>query len=547
MSFNNHFLTVEDANSIIEHFGNVLFDYYVLDTRVLSTQDLWFAYDFITVSKSSDSIVFEIENSLWTGGYYIRDCNITPTVTSSNNTLIVSGAGLEYVVLVLELNTHVSGNSVCELTCNPVYTPMILPFYEDMDLIMSFVDKDETAVAGLSVKDKITEDTLTTDSTGEVTVPVGIEAPGLHDYILEPQDVNKINYYFPYQRIKVELPIILVNNEIIKDKKQLLTFKFLFDSDYSITDEMLFSENSIRLTVNNKVYEVESYSDACFSFMVNLEDFFYDTIELKLKLSGNDYLEAYSTSIQHSVIFETLDNVSDLKLEIENSDGADTIYYSGTDLNDLLYVNRDVRIEFTEPGVNNIPDKCFIVDNDAELIVDGLDYTGDAGLITLRSGSVSLLDCNVHNVPDIIVKGTGSVDLNRSVFSDNTGVVDAVDVDLYNSTFSLSDKECLLDGVLGFVKVEGACSVDYCQFLVDLDGVDSIPFVFLDVGKDASVNTVRVNNLLVNEAFPVRKCTSELEVVTSRAIFRGKSNKCFLWTVEDTNTVYSNLLEVEYV
>ena len=54
---NNKMLTVEDANSVLEHFGKAVLDYYTLDTRLLSSAN-WFAYDFITIMKDVNTIIF---------------------------------------------------------------------------------------------------------------------------------------------------------------------------------------------------------------------------------------------------------------------------------------------------------------------------------------------------------------------------------------------------------------------------------------------------------------------------------------------------------
>ena len=546
MSFNNRFLTVEDTNSIIEHFGKAVSDYYIVDTRLFDTLDFWFAYDFITVSKSTGSFDFEIHNSLWTGGYYVFDSNINDyTVSVDDFNLTVSGSGLEYVVLVLELSTNYNLTGSTSLIVNPYFTPVIRPFYETINIKQFFVDKTDNPVANLDVTTK--DGVKKTNNNGEVSINYPINSGGDYTADMGVTQANSIveSYKFPFIRLKTELPIILLNNHVYKDKKQVLSFKFL--SDTNISDTILFTENNIRLTINNKVYTVDSYNNGVFNFFVDLEDYFYDTVNLRLNISGNDYIEAYSLDINADLVFESLDNVSDLKIAIVDLDGADTIYYSGVELNDQIQVNRDVRIVFTDTVINSIPGKCFVISEGASLVLDGLDYTGEAGLIDLINGSVKLTDSNIHNVPDTLIKGDGTVILKDSVFSDNTGVVDAVDVDVYNSSFILNDAEMLKDDVLAFIKVTGECKLDYSRFELMLTDMSSIPYVFMDIGKDAIVDTIKSKDLSFNEVYPVKKCTSEVEVVTNRAIFSGKSNKCFLWTIEDSNTVYSNLLGVEYV
>ena len=167
---NNKMLTVEDANSVLEHFGKAVLDYYTLDTRLLTDSD-WFAYDFITVSKSSGSFSFSINNGLWTGGYYITTNINNPTVTGDENGLTVTGNGLEYVLLVLELSSDFSFNgTVFELPYRPVHFPFVKPVYEEKVFSVGLVDKNNNPVANEPVVDVMTGETLTSDSVGLITL-----------------------------------------------------------------------------------------------------------------------------------------------------------------------------------------------------------------------------------------------------------------------------------------------------------------------------------------------------------------------------------------
>ena len=119
-------LTMEDANSILCHFGKGFCDYYVLDTRDLTTVDTWFAYDFIDVYRVTGSISFNVKNSLWTGGFRVIDSNIgSPSVSVSGDSIVVSGSGLEWVILVLELSPEFNYGEIFELDYQVEYTPVI--------------------------------------------------------------------------------------------------------------------------------------------------------------------------------------------------------------------------------------------------------------------------------------------------------------------------------------------------------------------------------------------------------------------------------------
>ena len=158
--FNKRLLTVEDYNSVVEHFGKAVTDYYTLDTRVLITNK-WFAYDFIEIYHTTGLIQFKINNSLWTGGFYIKECNISNYSTKyDSDEIIVSGTGLEYVVLVLELSSEFYLENTYEMDFNPSYTPFIKPFYENLSLSIRFVDKTNAPVQEIPLYDYLNQSVL---------------------------------------------------------------------------------------------------------------------------------------------------------------------------------------------------------------------------------------------------------------------------------------------------------------------------------------------------------------------------------------------------
>ena len=54
MPIDKKILTMEDANSVLQHFTRGFIDYYYLDTRNLTTEDNLFAYDFIDVYQGRE-------------------------------------------------------------------------------------------------------------------------------------------------------------------------------------------------------------------------------------------------------------------------------------------------------------------------------------------------------------------------------------------------------------------------------------------------------------------------------------------------------------
>ena len=552
--FNKRLLTVEDYNSIVEHFGKALTDYYTLDTRVLIDENL-FAYDFIEIVRESNSIQFFIQNSLWTGGFYIKECNIQNySINTDVDTITISGNGLDYVVLVLELSTEFPQSSPHELPFNPVYTPIIRPFYEDIGLEIGFMTKSELPVSMLPLYDLINEREVHTNNEELVNIDIPANISREFDYLLKTETVgSEINYSFPYIRLKCSLPIIIETNNIFKDKVNLISFRFLFDDEYDITDNMLFSDNNITLKVNGRNYPVNNYNNGSFDFIVDLTGYFGDIINIELIIGGNGYLNSSSLNFIEEVNYFTTDDILVLKSEIEDNNGADTIIYGGNELEVAIDVNRDVSIEFSKPITNDNDVIPFIVDNEAVLTLKNLDYTSDndSNVILVDDGDVICLNCNFENCRNTVINSKkGDITIENSVFSNNYSCISVNgNLSLYNSTFNLDDGDYVDTDSVAFIEVLNALTIDYCKFNIELSDLEnlSLSYLFFKIGKNCIVNNVKASNLVVNQSFPVKHNTSNVEVQSSRFIIQNSTNKCMIWTVEDTNTVYYNDMVVEYV
>lgn len=547
MVWNKRMLTTEDANSILYHFGKGFCDYYTLNTQVLTTVDSWFAWDFVDVIRITDSITFNIKNSLWTGGFRVIDANIgSPSVDVSGDSIVVTGTGLEWVILVLELSPEFNYGEIFELDYQVEYTPVIRPFYEDIALTMGFLD-GETPVTGMTVTDKITGETLTTDSSGLVSVITPLDNHGDFDYVLEAENNgHTVDYNFPYQRIQCELPVVLVNPVLYRDKLNLLTFKFLFDDEYNITEDMLFEDNRIRLRANNVFYDVKEYNTDSFSFEVPLG--LRDYADLHLIINGNDYLEDYTLDYSILTSFVTCEDSSDLKSELEGDNPAGTVYYTGSVLDESITVSNDVRLVFAGLVECSL-DSVFTVTNGAGLVLDNISFTGKR-LVEITDGSVTVKNSSFQHCTDTIITGTGSLSVETSSFTDNYSCLDIDgDIILKDTLFDLSDNEYLDTVKPAFIRCFKDLTVDYCDFNLDLHGLTSLglSYVMFFLGKNGTVNTVANKTLMKNEVFPVAKNTGTVDVESEHYHITGKNNKCMIWTIEDTNTVYSNNLNVEYV
>ena len=552
--FNKRLLTVEDYNSVVEHFGKAVTDYYTLDTRVLITNK-WFAYDFIEIYHTTGLIQFKINNSLWTGGFYIKECNISNYSTKyDSDEIIVSGTGLEYVVLVLELSSEFYLENTYEMDFNPSYTPFIKPFYENLSLSIRFVDKTNAPVQEIPLYDYLNQSFEVTDSNGQVDITAPSGTVGNIDYRLSALAGMVCVYSFPFIALKADLPVIITSDNIFKDKQNIVSFKFLFDETYNITENMLFSDNNIVLKVNGKSYSINEYNNETFDFIVDLTDYFGDIVNMELFIEGNDYLNSNSLNFIKEVDYFTTEDINVLKDEIEDETGADTIIFTGEELNLSINVNRDVSIEFSNPVFNGednvIP---FIVDDNAVLTLKRLDYTTDnnVNVVLVNNGNLICLNCNFEYCASTVINSKkGDVTVENSVFNNNYSCIYTNgNLSLYNSTFNLDDEDYVDIDSVAFIKVLTSLTIDYCKFNIELFGLSGLglSYLFFKIGKNCLVNNVKTNNLIVNQSFPVKYNTSNVNVQSSRFIIHNSTNKCMIWTVEDTNTVYYNDMVVEYV
>lgn len=545
MGVNPKMLTVEDANSGISHFGRGFCDYYELDTRDLTSHDFWFAYDFIDIYRTEDIIQFSINNSLWTLGYYVSDANINDfDVDVTDDRITITGSGLEWCVLVLELSPEFNYDDYVVLDFKPEFLPVIRPFYESIPLVVGFIDTSGVGVSGLTVEDLISGETLTTDSDGLVAVTSPIDKHGEFDYRLETVNGGEtVDYNFPFIRIKSELPVRLVNDTVYRDKKNLLTFEFLFDDTYNITPSMLFNNNDIVLIVDNAEYEIHSFDGNQFSFNVPIGS--RNELTMKLKIGGNDYLKNYDILFNVDCEYISFDNAADLKVELESESPASVVVYDGAELDTLININQDVLVRFTDAVWSGI-DSVFKVSDDATLTLQNCNFAGKT-LVLLDEGNVNCYTCIIQQSSDTIIKGIGNVVLRDCSFIDNLSCVQVTgEVDVKDTLFDLSDVSYYDSSSTAFITVYGELSVDFCQFNVDLQelSVLGLGYVLMLIGKDSSVNGLGSNELMQNDVFPVKKNVSSVDVTGAGYHIYGKNNKCMIWTVENTNTVYSNQLNV---
>lgn len=557
MVWNKRMLTTEDANSIIQHFGKCFIDYFVVDTILLETEDSIFAYDFITITRTTGTIGFNIKNELWTGAYSVLDCNIeSPTVSVNDTTISVSGTGLTYVVLELELSSDFKHDSSFEMDYKVKYdNPVIAPFYEESELVVQFLDTDNEPVSNLSVYDPIAEETLTTDNNGKVTITIQGSKAGDYYYPLQiTNNSTVVEYKFSYKILKAVLPFEMHNNildmgdVVFRANTSMLLFTLLVDDGYGLDESSILANGEYILRYNNKEYIGDVYNRIV-SFYLPVGD--VDTVDVELVCEDNPYLDDTPYKFSFATVYPSCDTLSELRDFVIK---YDVIMFNGSgDLlfnNESIEINHDVKIIFTNTVTidNNVP--LFTLVDGAKLVLDNFNLDDTGCIVEITDGNVRLNNCNINHVHDTIIKGNGDVELMDCAFVDNNQVLDIEGTVVCNNVlFDLADTTYLDNSKVPFLDVYGDLKLTYCDFNIELMGLTTLgySYVVCKIGAEYSTNNVNNNKLFVNEAFPVGNNNCNISVESDDYRITSKSNKAFTWNIINTNTVFSNKLNVEHL
>ena len=169
----------------------------------------------------------------------------------------------------------------------------------------------------------------------------------------------------------------------------------------------------------------------------------------------------------------------------------------------------------------------------------------------LNNGNLICLECNFEYCSNTVINSKkGDVTIDNCVFTNNYSCINTNgNLSLYNSSFNLNDENYVDIGSVAFIKVLTSLSINYCRFNIELTGMSNLglSYLFFKIGKNCIVNSIKASNLVVNQSFPVKYNTSNLNIQSSRFNIHNSTNKCMVWTVEDTNTVFYNDMVVEYV
>ena len=179
------FVTLEDINSTFLKYGHVN-SFYECDTSNIRYDGTYtdIIYDFIKITHTNNGFTFQIENNLWTGGYYFLNSNgeYINSNASYNNGIITLTTNEPNVTLVLYLTSMYNTFQFERLTWRPVkleqynYTPATAnPIHEEILDLRGLLSPGDTFTAN-NITDgqhtetlKVIEENdklyLTTDST----------------------------------------------------------------------------------------------------------------------------------------------------------------------------------------------------------------------------------------------------------------------------------------------------------------------------------------------------------------------------------------------
>lgn len=541
---NKRMLTVEDANSIIKHFGKGFIDYFTIDTRKIDVD--YGAVDFVDIIKGDNRITFKVHNSLWTGRYFIKatDAQIINLWMEDDEIIIIAREGtITYAVIELEISPDIERTATGSLVYNIYYDSVICPAGGSRTIEV-LIKNGSVPATDLEVYDCETGETINTDSEGKIYLNTPFRAKGVYNYDIK---INEDKYSLVYEVIPLQLPV-LFESGLYSAKKCEMSCKFLFDDEYRFSEDLtklFFYHNQyhMKLKLGGKYYTPIRTVDTACQFNVDIPD--TKNVTGELIIAGNGYIDRYSVPFSLDIDYKHYNSISSLYNDLIGEYPPAILIYDGTAFDEGITVDSDLKIIFNDV-VASEEDTVFTVDG-AKLTLENINFTGK-NLINLIDGEVVLKDCNFNHCTATVVKGKGNIVLDNCSFVDNNACIDVEgDVKATNTLFDLSDTDYLDDGKVPFLDVYGNLNIDYCTFELDLAGLDHLgySYVICKLGEDFTTNGVENRVLFENEKFPTRNNKCSINVENLEYHITSKSSNCMTWNMINTNTVYSKSLKVD--
>ena len=529
---NKKMITTEDYNSIWEHFSNGFINYYNFNTA--ERDEKIYSYDFLTVEKLQNKIRVTIENSLWTGGYYLLSAEGTSSPTSEviGNIIEFSGTGITNVSFVIELSpeiTRAQKNIVYKVDY-PIY---VRPFYKGFTQEVYFKTLTNEPYANLTVVDVDGSNTYTTDANGKVNIPIsGGGKAGHHNHLIKVNN-DEINLY--YRLIKAEYRVG-PESTIYRYYADTCTFKLYFNNNQSLSENDFYANNDIYLIINGKRYNIQDHNLNKMYF--DLPAFSSETIDIRFVMGGNEYIDAvkYDYTVELPIKEYYFD--ADIWRDYRKEELPEIIKFNSDSIGGNR-LERDLKIIFTEDIIDM---SNFIVKN-CKLSLENLNIDGIEGKIKLDNGELELKDCSFSHSTDVIIEGTGNVILDNVSFVDNASCININgDLTVKNCLFELADNSYVDITKIPFIKVFGDININNTVFNIDLYSLEELgySYVAMMINDKNTTNGVANNLLTKNNAFDMKNNTGNISVNGNN--YNITAN--FTWTIQNSNTVFGNNLQV---
>jgi len=336
------FLTVEDINSILLNYdkANTL---YTFDSSLITSNGTY-TYDFLEVTKNGTTWTIKVQNTLWTGGYYVTNTNgevQSTTGTYSNNTLTITLNSGDKIIFYL--SSYKGDDFQCETMEYLTNLTDISSDYDDDGITVTYdiTETDGTPIAD-STSVTLTHNSQTyteTTSDGAVTFTIPstyavsgtckltIDGTDLYGYInLTPDEVNAT-----------------LTGDLIVGKKNTLTVN---------RDSTLLEQCTV--TVYGKTYNVDWSGTDTNKIVVDLsKDNSTTPIKAVIEIAPTDKVQGKTIETSLNRSYLTVSTFNDLKTELESLTGSQYIKLGANiTLSSNVNVNHDVIIEGDNKTVN---------------------------------------------------------------------------------------------------------------------------------------------------------------------------------------------------
>lgn len=456
------FLTVEDVNSVLHEYGDVN-EMYMLDTSLLG--DISYAtYDFVKVTKTDNAFVFEVDNSLWCGGYFFTDSNddyldVDATYDSEENTLTL--ATNDDVHLYLYLCGFAPEFEVNRLTWCPLISenPLhnFVSFHDPSMQNYAHVTgkfKTGTFYDASSMGEDIITNAVVTETLGtfseEGTITIDVGYYGRPNRQVQYVECNGSKFYFLIRREEF-VPTISFNgseNIIAKlNAKTSITYTATMDNE---TVNLGF----VRIKYLNKVIELPAGTD---TFEIDLTEIrTAQIIPAVFELAQTGHVRAHSYPVNIICTVPTVTTISDFCNLINAGEkvinvGANLSYQG------VITIATDILINGNDHEINCYFDvKEGVTFKLKDCIVKNNNYSGLA-IITQKEKSIVEID-NVTFEGNKSIGNAAILETKNSVEGLNKSS-DFI-TKIKNTVFKNNDS-CILHG--------GNLQIDNCVFRAGYD------------------------------------------------------------------------------